>query len=63
VYYIRLIFHLPYIRLVAGGVAVVGLVAVVTAVFPTADRQTVAAIGAFVVAALIVVGVYGPPRI
>jgi hypothetical protein len=52
---IRLIFHTPYVRLVAGAVALMGLIAIVTALFPGADRQIVATIGAFVVAALVVI--------
>jgi len=54
VHYLRVIFSLPYVRLVAGAVLLLGLVTLVTALFPSADRQTVATIGAFVVAALVV---------
>ena len=60
--FIRFIFTFPYVRLVAGAVVLMGLVAIVTALFPAADRQTVATVGAFVVAGLVVT-VFWPGKI
>ena len=44
-----------YFTLLAGAVAIMGIVAAVTALFPSADEQTIAAIGAFGLGALLVI--------
>ncbi len=56
--YIRLLFVMPYVRAILGALAVAGFVALVIAIYPNVNRETVATIGAFSVAALIVIAIY-----
>jgi hypothetical protein len=50
---LRTLLSLPNINAVIGGVASVGLVIVVTVLFPALDAQVVAVVGAFALAALV----------
>jgi hypothetical protein len=55
---LRFLLSVPYLRLLVGGLALVGIVAAATAIFPAADRESVAILGALVLGVLIVFVIY-----
>jgi translation initiation factor 2 gamma subunit (eIF-2gamma) len=51
-----------YATLIAGAVVIMGIVAVVTALFPSANPQTVAVIGAFAIGGVVSIAIYRKPH-
>ncbi len=55
---LRFLLGVPYLRLIVGALALMGLVVVVTTIFPAAARDTILILGAMGLSALIVFVIY-----